>query len=173
MTVKIRTVHTGKLCLAAHGQTTSAAHTSTVDHNRVHADHGLNSIFFRRKAYKFHHDQRSNSDHFIVFISCIDQFFKGIGNKSFFPITSIICHHHKLIACILKLFLKDHQILISKPYDRMDFCTHFMQLFCHRISNGTTDTTSNHSNLFQSLCMSRNPERSHKIVNISPSFQSI
>ena len=44
VTVKIGAVHTGKLCLAAHGEAAAAAHARAVNHNRVHGHDGLDVL---------------------------------------------------------------------------------------------------------------------------------
>ena len=73
MTVEIRTVHTGELRLAAHGQAAAAAHARSVDHDRVHADSRFNTVFLRELANEFHHNQRANSNDFVVLLAAVYQ----------------------------------------------------------------------------------------------------
>ena len=46
VSIKLRSVNAGKFYFAANHQTTGTAHTSSIYHDRVHADNGRNIQFF-------------------------------------------------------------------------------------------------------------------------------
>ena len=60
MTIKLRSVNTCKLNLIANLKTTCTTHTSSINHNRIHADNCRNSKFLSKKTDEFHHNHRSD-----------------------------------------------------------------------------------------------------------------
>mgnify|MGYP000596954577 CR=1 FL=1 len=142
MTIKVWSVYTGKLCFASYGKTASATHSRTIDHDRVHADNGFDVVFFCSKADELHHDQRSDSDYFVILVSFPNEFFQSVCYKAFFTIASIVCHHYQFVTGCFELILQDHKILVTESYDGMDFCTHLMKFLSNRIGNGTSYTAA-------------------------------
>jgi len=73
MTVKIRSVHAGKFCLAADSKSASAAHSRTVDHYGIHAHSCGYAVLFSKHTYEFHHGERSDGDNVIVILTVFNE----------------------------------------------------------------------------------------------------
>ena len=97
MPVKFRSVHTGKFHLSVHCKTAGTAHTRTVNHNRVHADHCGQIIFLRCQTDKFHHDHRTYGNTYIISLAL---FSKQIVNHLRYHAASSI---RTVIRCYVKI----------------------------------------------------------------------
>ena len=137
--VEIRSIDTGKFGFAANRQSAATAHTGAVHHDGIHADDGLHAIFLGQHAHEFHHDQRTDGNHFVVLVSALDQLLKRGGHESLFAMTSVIRHQTKLIADGTEFILKNNQILAAKTDNAVNNSAIFVQLFSYGIGNRTAN----------------------------------
>ena len=82
MAIEFGTVYAGKLHLAADAETTAAAHACTIDHDGVHGNNGLDAVFFGELAYKLHHDEGPDGDHFVILVAGLDKRLERIGDQA-------------------------------------------------------------------------------------------
>src|SRR5699024_1589638 len=126
--VKVRTIHTGKLRLSANRNTASAAHSCTVDHDRVQGNHGV-KIQWTGYIYNIlHHDQRTDGDTLIIYLSFVEKVLKNRRNKSFGAKTSIVCGNVYILAELSELVGKQNVLGALSADDHVNLCTHSRQL---------------------------------------------
>ena len=97
MSVKLRSVYTGKLNLITDLQTTCAAHTGSVNHDWVHADNCMDTKFLGKETDKFHHDHRSDRyTDIIMFAFVCNEILKSFCYHTGTAIGSVICCNIKI-----------------------------------------------------------------------------
>ena len=89
MAVEVRTVDTGELGFAADRDAAAAAHAGAVDHDRVHADDGLDPELLGQLADKLHHDQRSDRDHQVILVAVLNQLLQLVGDEALVAVRPI------------------------------------------------------------------------------------
>ena len=95
--VKLRTINTYKLGLAANGQSACSTHTRSVHHDGVERDVGGYTIFLCEQAAELHHDGWTYSKHF-VYLFLLDEFLDTHGHHTLFAITAVVGHDNGFIA---------------------------------------------------------------------------
>ena len=131
--VKVRAIHTGKLRLSANGDTASAAHSRTVDHDRVQGNHGVKIQWTGHIYDILHHDQRTDGDTLIVDFSLVEKILENCRNKSFCSKTSVICRYVYILSKLLKLVGKQNILCALSADDHVYLRAHGSQLAKLRI----------------------------------------
>ena len=65
MSVKVRTVDTGKFYLAAYFNSATATHSGAVDHYWIKTDNCFDAIGPRGVGARLHHDRRADRHNFV------------------------------------------------------------------------------------------------------------
>lgn len=125
--VKVGAVHAGKLGLSAHGQAAAAAHAGAIDHDGVHGDDALQTVLLAGLYHKFHHDQRSDGDHFIVLVAGGHQILQGGGHNTLGAVAAVVGHHPQFLAAGTELVLQDQKILVAEADHAVDYTALFMR----------------------------------------------
>nr|DAY59144.1 MAG TPA: hypothetical protein [Caudoviricetes sp.] len=163
-TIEIRAVHAGELGLTAHGQPAATAHACAVDHDGVHAHHGLDVVLLGHLGDELHHHQGSDGDHFIIGLASLDKFLQSIGHKTFFTVAAVVSHHHQLVADSRKFLLKNDQILVPEAHDGVDLSALLMELLGHGIGDGASHAAADDRHLFQALGLRGTAQRTYEIL---------
>src|SRR5699024_7137316 len=111
MTIKFRTVYACELHFVAYVQTACTAHSSTVNHDRVHADDRWDSQILCHEACEFHHDHRSDCNTDVIMLSFL--FYKLLYhgcNHAGMSVASIVCADIDITCYCLHLFFHDYEI---------------------------------------------------------------
>ena len=72
MGIELRSIDADELGLTAYRDTARAAHTGTIDHDRVEAGFGRDVILGGREGDELHHDSRTDGDTFIDLLTVND-----------------------------------------------------------------------------------------------------
>ena len=100
--IKLRTVDTHKLGLAANGQSASATHASAVNHNGVQADLAGNVVLLGGEVRELHHDGRANGKHFVN-VLLLDKLLNTYGDHTFLAIRAVVGHDDYLVGTLAYL----------------------------------------------------------------------
>jgi len=111
--VKFRAVDADELRLAAYGGAAAAAHTGTVDHDRIEADDGIDPRRTGHVADGFHHDNRADAHDKsnLVGAALFDYLFQDIGDKTVMSVSAVIGGDIKGGARLLHFFFEDEHSL--------------------------------------------------------------
>lgn len=166
MTVEVGTVDASKFCLAANCKTAAAAHSRTVDHNRVHRNYGFYIVLLGKLAHKLHHDQWTDSDDFIILVPRFDKLLERVGNEPLSAVRAVVRHYLHNVGNRIEFVFEDNEIFVSETNDGMYLAAVVMQLLCYRIRDSAANAAAYDSDLFKPLGMRCNAERTYEIVNI-------
>ena len=120
-------VDAGELDVVADSYAAPAAHAGAVDHDRIHADDGLNAERAGRLGAGLHHDGRANRDNpFRVRMLCQGLLETG-GHATLHPGRAIVRADNQLIAVFLELVLPEDQVAVAKTDDAHDVGTRFLE----------------------------------------------
>lgn len=146
MTIKFRTVNTGKLCFSADGYPAAAAHSSAVDHDWIEADHGGYVKFFGNIADRFHHRNRADChDQFDV--APFEHFLEDIGDKAMVAIGTVIGTNPQVMGSGLHVLLHDQQALVAGTDDAGYVVADIFEAPSNWMEDGHTRTTANANHL--------------------------
>ena len=171
MTIKLRSIYTGKLHLIADDQTAGTAHAGTIDHDRVHGNDGRDAEILCGEAGKLHHDDWSDGYALRVLLALfVDQLLQNVSYDTLLAVGAIICTYIDIGRYLTKILFHDQKVLISGAEDDIRLDAVLMQPLHLRINRCSTDTAGDEDErlLLQLLdrCvdhLGRSAERSYDI----------
>ena len=141
MSVEFRSVYAGKFNFIANLETTCSTHTSSVNHDRVHADDCVDTKLLSKKTDKFHHDHRSDCNTDIIALSFVsNEIFQSLCYHTGTSIRSVICCNIK-VGNSCKFFFKNNHILCFGTKDYVCSNTMLVKPFYLRINRCCTNTS--------------------------------
>ena len=82
MGIKLRTINANELRLSTHRDATCAAHTRTVNHDRIERGFGGDVVPLRSERHELHHDCGTDSDALIDLFALSDHLY-ALGDATF------------------------------------------------------------------------------------------
>ena len=143
MAVKVRAVNADKLCLAANANAAAAAHSRSVNHNRVERNDSRNVVLFRRLASELHHYRRSNRDHQSGRNVALAKALKRNCRHALFARASVVGRDDDFVANGLHFVNKDKQIFCARAFDQNDLVARFLQSLNDRIKGRGSKAAAN------------------------------
>src|SRR5574341_217738 len=109
--VEVRPVDARELDLAADLDAAAAAHAGAVDHDRVHAHHGLDAARPRRLGAGFHHHRRTDGDDFFDIRMFLQREVDAVGDEAADAHRAIIGAQNQLLADAFEFVLPEDQVV--------------------------------------------------------------
>ena len=163
VTVEIRAVNAGISDLAVYGNTASAAHSRTIDHDRVERNDGLYTVRLGGLTYEFHHRYRTYRNNFVKLSAAVDKLFQLIGNKAVVASAAVIGAEVKVCAYSCHLVLEDNYVLASEACDKVYFYAHLVQSLSLRISDSAANAAANYCYSLDVAVLGSNAERTYYV----------
>ena len=144
MSIKLRSIHAGKLHLIADDQTAGTAHAGTIDHDRVHGNDGRDAEILCGEAGKLHHDDWSDGYALRILLAVfIDQLLQNVGYDTLLAVGAIICTYIDIGRHLAKILFHNQKILVSRTEDDIRLDAVLMQPLHLRINRRSTNTAGN------------------------------
>ena len=123
--------------------------------------------------HKFHHDQRSDGDHFIVLVADGHQILQGGGHNTLGAVAAVVGHHPQFLAAGTELVLQNQKILVAEADHAVDYTALFMQSTGHRQRNGAAYAAAYYADLFQALGLGGAAQGANKVMDAVADIQPV
>ena len=164
--VKIRAVDTGELHLAADRDAAAAAHTGSVDHDRVQRNDGLDAERLSRLGDKLHHRDRADGEDLVILDTGLKQLLQLDGHEAVFAVGAVVGHEVQMVAGLLELVFKNDDVLVAEADDHIGFDASLFKRLCGRIRDCTADTAADNAHALFALHVRRLAKRADEVLNI-------
>ena len=141
--VKVRAVNADKLCLAANANAAAAAHSRSVNHNRVERNDSRNVVLFRRLASELHHYRRSNRYHQSGRNVALAKALKRNCGNALLAGASVVCRDDDFVANGFHFVNENQQIFCARAFDQNHLVAGFLQSLNNRIKGSGSKTAAN------------------------------
>ena len=166
MAVKIRAVDTGELHLAADRDAAAAAHTGSVDHDRVQRNDGLDAERLGRLGDKLHHRDRADGEDLVILDTGLKQLLQLDGHEAVFAVGAVVGHEIQMVTGLLELVFKNDDVLVAEADDHIGFDASLFKRLCGRIRDCTADTAADNAHALFALHVRRLAKRADEVLNI-------
>ena len=178
MRVEVGAVNARKLCLAADDDTAAAAHTGTVDHDRIEGNDGFDAVGAGDLGEELHHDVRADSYDAVklrltLFDVSIDLLLEILGGEALFAVGAVVGAHDELVGSSLELVLQDDDVGASEACDKCDVDTFFVHFLCDGVCDSTADAAADDADLLQAIHLGSFTEGAHKVGDIIAFLDSV
>ena len=161
--VKIRAVDTGELHLAADRD---AAHTGSVDHDRVQRNDGLDAERLGRLGDKLHHRDRADGEDLVILNAGLEQLLQLDGHETVFAVGAVVGHEIQMVTGLLELVFENDDVLVTEANDHIGFDASLFKRLCGRIRDCTADTAADNAHALFALYIRRLAERADEVLNV-------
>jgi hypothetical protein len=166
MPVEVRAVDARETHLLADLHAATAAHTGTVDHDRVQTDHGLDTVRTRGLGARPHHDRRTDRNELIDIRMIADGELHAVGGQPLDARRSVIRTNDEFIAAAAELVFPENEILGAKAHDANDISAALFESTGLRINRRDTEPAADADDLFRVARMARQSHRPHHGVEL-------
>ena len=166
MSIKLRSVYTGKFVLAANHYTAAAAHAGAVYHDGVEAGRSFNAERFGGRCHVFHHDNRADGQYQVNLFACLQHFTQRVGYKALAACTAVIGGQNQLVADSRHFILPDYQILVARTDDGDNLVAQLVICTRDGINRRNADAAANYYNSTELAHLGRMSQRTYYVENI-------
>ena len=131
VSIKLRSIDTDELGLAAHRHTARTAHSRAVHHNGVERCLGGDIILGSGQRYEFHHYRRTDRDTFVDGLA-VDHFLYAHGHHTLFAHRTVVGHHNQFVRPLCQFVLQDNQVFVAGSQHGYHAVTGFLERFGDR-----------------------------------------
>ena len=116
MRIELGSIDTDELRLSANGDTTCAAHTCTVHHDRVQRSLGRDIVLLGGECDELHHDSGTDRDALVHVLACGNRL-NALGDQSLRSHRTIICHNDHFVGGGRQFVVEDDQVFVTRSED--------------------------------------------------------